>query len=299
MLRIVWAEFGMLPRRLRAAAFQTGHNVIKTLEFPGQSLRPQDSRKIKEWIPQTDVLVICNTPSQVPLEFASIKRCVERNNKVLVRIENTSTPDRQSYHVVDRPGFYSSNHFCPMGREIEDRLLFTLDSYEAKRQGITLPPERKLILFESNAIITPLDIASLISNPRELQHVSPRAFEELIADLLTVDGWTVELIARNNASGPDIIAFTEKFSAGVPIKMIVECKRHRDGRPVDIDVVRKVMYWVNEEFRSTFGLIATTSRFTSVATQEAKERHRWRLDLRDQSSVVSWIEKAFVAQTVT
>ncbi|MBI3812976.1 MAG: DUF86 domain-containing protein [Nitrospinae bacterium] len=49
----------------------------------------------------------------------------------------------------------------------------------------------------------------------------------------------------------------------VPIKMIVECKKWREDRPVDIDVVRKVMYWVNEEFRSTLGMIVTTSRFTT------------------------------------
>ena len=105
MLRIVWAEIGMLPRRLRAAAFQTGHDVVETLEFPGPYLRPQDSRKIVESIMSTDVIVLSNTPSAMPLGFGTIRRFIERNGKILVRIENTSTPTRQSFHIVDQAQF--------------------------------------------------------------------------------------------------------------------------------------------------------------------------------------------------
>ena len=73
--------------------------------------------------------------------------------------------------------------------------------------------------------------------------------------------------------------------------MIVECKRWSEQHPVDIDVVRKVMYWVNEEYRATLGMIATTSRFTSAAIEQATRYHEWRLDLRDQTAILEWLAK--------
>ena len=54
--------------------------------------------------------------------------------------------------------------------------------------------------------IQPSDFQTLLTHPEELQKCSSRFFEELVAELLAADGWEVELIARNNAPGPDIIA---------------------------------------------------------------------------------------------
>jgi HJR/Mrr/RecB family endonuclease len=143
------------------------------------------------------------------------------------------------------------------------------------------------------ASIVPLDIKTILANPRELQTCNPRRFEELVAELLASDGWEdVRLVPRSNAAGPDIIAVSSRFVRGVPLKMIVECKRHTDGRPVDVDVVRKVMYWVNEEYRATMGMIATTSRFTSAATELARNSHFWRLTLRDQEAIIDWLRKS-------
>jgi hypothetical protein len=143
------------------------------------------------------------------------------------------------------------------------------------------------------ASICPLDIKTILANPRELQICSPRRFEELVAELLAADGWEdVRLVPRNNAAGPDIIAVSTRLVRSAPLKMIVECKRHTDGRPVDIDVVRKVMYWVNEEYRATMGMIATTSRFTSGAAELARNSHFWRLTLKDQEAIIDWLRKS-------
>lgn len=139
--------------------------------------------------------------------------------------------------------------------------------------------------------VQPKDFKRLLTHPEELQRVSSRDFEELIAELLSADGWEVNVIARHNAPGPDIIAVTSKFIQGVPLKLIVECKRYSEQNPVDINVVRKVMYWVNEEYRATMGMIATTGRFTSDAIEQAKEYHQWRLDLKDQSEIIKWLQR--------
>lgn len=139
--------------------------------------------------------------------------------------------------------------------------------------------------------VQPKDFKQLLAHPEELQTISSRDFEELIAELLSADGWRVDLVARHNAPGPDIIAVSSKFIQGVPLKLIVECKRYSEQTPVDINVVRKVMYWVNEEYRATMGMIATTGRFTSDAIEQAKEYHQWRLDLKDQSQIIRWLQR--------
>lgn len=164
--------------------------------------------------------------------------------------------------------------------DLARRIVRDLSSFHAKAPSET----------ETASIILPTiqlkDIQKLLASPQELQRVSSRYFEELIADLLFADGWEVDLIARHNAPGPDIIAVSSKIIQGVPLKLIVECKRYSDQHPVDINVVRKVMYWVNEEYRATMGMIATTSKFTSDAIELARKYHEWRLDLRDQSEAV-------------
>lgn len=139
--------------------------------------------------------------------------------------------------------------------------------------------------------IDPSDFKSLVSNPEELRKASPRFFEEVVAELLKADGWDVKLVLRPNSPGPDIIAISSKVVGNLPLKMVVECKRWRADRPVNIDVVRKVMYWVNEEYRTTFGMIATTSHFTSNAIAQTEDLHQWRLTLRDYDEIIRWIAR--------
>lgn len=154
------------------------------------------------------------------------------------------------------------------------------------------PPDQAVNI--SLVSVSPSDFKSLISNPKELRKAPPRFFEEVIAELLKTDGWDVDLVVRANAPGPDIIAMSTKLVRNVSIKMVVECKRWREDRPVDIDVVRKVMYWVNEEYRATLGMIATTSRFTSAAKKQAESLHHWRLDLKDYTDIIHWLDESLL-----
>lgn len=139
-------------------------------------------------------------------------------------------------------------------------------------------------------------IRRIIEHPQELQTIPDRLFEELIADLLSHDGWAVDVVVRPNAPGPDIIACSSKIVEEVPLRLIVECKRYRHDKPVDIREVRNLVYWVNEEFQATLGMIATTSRFTSEAQRLVAERHRWRISLRDHNSVIEWLRKTRLEQ---
>ena len=176
-----------------------------------------------------------------------------------------------------------------------------LDLYEAVRRDIAAVESGTLrdedVVRFTLPHVAPLDILSLLANPRELQVCTPRRFEELVAELLTADGWDVELVRRVNAPGPDIIAASTGIIRNVPLQMIVECKRYADGHPVDVDVVRKVMYWVNEDYRATLGMIATTNRFTSEAVKLSRDAHFWRLNLKDQAAIIEWMRKSPFGRT--
>jgi len=175
--------------------------------------------------------------------------------------------------------------FYSTPKQLGSEIILALNSYADRKQ---IKGETTLISIPS---VNPLEYKALIQNPDELQRISPRNFEKLIADLLHLDGWDVNLIPNINAPGPDIIAISTKVLNGVPQKLIVECKRYAKHRPVDINVVRKVMYWVNEEYRSTMGMIVTSSRFTSEAKRLVTENHQWRLDLKSQIDIINWLNR--------
>lgn len=129
---------------------------------------------------------------------------------------------------------------------------------------------------------------TLINNKDALSQLPPREFEKLVAELLKSDGYQdIKLVPRHNAPGPDIVAYNNT-PLGDRQKFIVEVKRWKG--PVNIDVVRTMMYRIDQQFRASGGLIVITSKFTTDATKEA-QFHEWRLNLKDGNDVREWIKR--------
>lgn len=298
-MKVLWVEVGMVPRKPRASLLKSEHEVIETLEFSGARLFLKHKEILEYWIPKSDVVVICNAPTStsMPLEFRRINEYTLAINRKLIRLEYIPNAANREFNIVDRPNNYSRGLLKKPNISIDDALIYVIEAYEGERTGLVLPKERQLFIFNNIVEVKPSDLSHLLANPTELQKISPRLFEELVADLLAADGWDVDLVARGNATGPDIIATTSRSIGGQRQQMIVECKRYREDRPVDIDVVRKVMYWVNDEYQATMGMIATSSRFTSIATEAVEHKHKWRLSLKDQMAISGWMRGAFQKPT--
>lgn len=151
------------------------------------------------------------------------------------------------------------------------------------------------VLFQSEKIIVPkhdvlvlsvkLLLAEITRQPDTLFNVSPRQFEELVAEIFSQNGFSVELMQQTRDGGKDIIAVSNNM--GIPTQYIIECKRYSHNKKVSLDIVQR-LYGVKFALKASVGLVVTTSTFTSDALEFANQ-HPWELSLKDYGSLMGWI----------
>lgn len=127
------------------------------------------------------------------------------------------------------------------------------------------------------------------SNPTKLFQLSPRQFEELVAEIWNRFGYVVELTSRTRDGGRDVIAVKE---AEANLRFLIECKRYDRENRVGVGIVRE-LYGVMKDEGATKAILATTSSFTKGA-KEFCSRHVWELEPKDYHGVVDWIARAMV-----
>lgn len=128
----------------------------------------------------------------------------------------------------------------------------------------------------------------LAANPSKMRELSPRKFEELIADMFRNQGYEVTLTPSSKDGGMDVIA-VQRDGIGT-VMIIVECKRYAETNKVGVEIARG-LYGVVEQRRATRGIIATTSFFTKGAV-EFRNTVEHRLGLADfdflSKEIVKW-----------
>lgn len=120
-------------------------------------------------------------------------------------------------------------------------------------------------------------IAELAARPELMHQLSPRKFEEFVAELYSRSGFEVELTRPSKDGGVDIYA-VQRAPFG-SFLTVVDCKRHRADRPVQVGLVRG-LYGTVMETGASAGAIATTSYFTKGAKAFQNER-KHRIGLQD------------------
>lgn len=125
----------------------------------------------------------------------------------------------------------------------------------------------------------------LKKSPQAVHGLSPRQFEELVAEILASYGYSVQLTRTTKDGGYDIFAIN-KDALGLESAWLVECKKYSPNRPVGVEIVRS--FWaVKTDLRVASGLIATTSSFTRGAV--AFKASRYDLALKDIGAITDWI----------
>jgi hypothetical protein len=121
--------------------------------------------------------------------------------------------------------------------------------------------------------------------PGRLYSLSPREFEEVIAELFTAFRFNVDLTARTRDGGRDIIAVSNDI---VNVKYIIECKRYAECSAVGVHFVR-ALHGVTIDEKATKGILATTSHLTRPASDYIR-RNRWVLEGKDFEGLVEWLD---------
>jgi restriction system protein len=142
----------------------------------------------------------------------------------------------------------------------------------------------KQVIFQITEISDEL-IHILSNNPDLMYQLSPRKFEELVAELLSRQGYRVRLTAASKDGGKDIYAAFDN-SIGSFMYM-VECKRYAPDRPVGVELVRQLYGSIQVE-KVTAGIITTTSYFTKGA-KEFQSQVKHQMALRDYLDLQRWL----------
>jgi restriction endonuclease Mrr len=148
---------------------------------------------------------------------------------------------------------------------------------ESVYEHLAIPHECKEIIIDSNTLITERIRNYLSKHPEMLYRLSPRAFEELVADVLASLGLEVVLTPATRDGGIDIYAYVTTQVAR--FMMVIECKKRSPDKPVGIDVVQR-LYGVQQSVAANKSILVTTSHFTGPAIQQCKQ-YKGLMELKD------------------
>lgn len=128
-------------------------------------------------------------------------------------------------------------------------------------------------------------LKELAKDPELLYQLSPRLFEEVVAELLARLGYEVTLTAAFRDGGKDIyVASRDELGSFL---YIVECKRHAPDNPVGVGLVRELHGVVQAE-KATAGILATTSFFTKGA-KHFQRQVTFQISLQDYLGIQRWL----------
>lgn len=123
--------------------------------------------------------------------------------------------------------------------------------------------------------------------PHRLRDLTPRNFEELVADILKDFGFDVELTRATHDGGVDIYAYIKTQVCA--FLMYVECKKWAEDRPVGLEVVQR-LYGVQQAHKANKSMIVTTSYFTRPAVEESR-RYDLLMTLTDFTDLKNWLKR--------
>ena len=169
---------------------------------------------------------------------------------------------------------------------LEDPKPNVIDSLDPKDLPIDEDEKSSLLIVDR----LPLRLLSkILSNPTEVRNITPRQFEEFIAELLNELGFNnVILTPRSGDGGKDVIA--SHSVEGIPLTFYFECKKYAESNKIQLETMRSLLGTVAHDSRKVNkGILVTTSTFTKGCKEFIIAESR--VDGKDYDGILGWIEE--------
>lgn len=130
---------------------------------------------------------------------------------------------------------------------------------------------------------------AVMAHPQSLHSLTPRQFEEFIAEILHGIGFVDLLLTpKSGDGGRDIIA--SKKVHNIPLTFYFECKKFAEGRKVQLDTLRSLLGVVaHHSSAANIGVLVTTSTFTQGCAELIASECR--LDGKDYNGIMGWVKE--------
>ncbi len=155
------------------------------------------------------------------------------------------------------------------------------------RDLIDLPNPPKIItdlIFINQSILD-----KVTRNPKSIYEISPRQFEELVAELFEKQGHKVTITQQTQDGGKDLLIVENRILGN--FLCYVECKKYAPDNPVGVKVVRELFGTITAD-RATAGVVVTSSYFSKPAyTFTEKIRH--------QMNLIDYVKLSGIIEDVT
>jgi len=273
--------------------------VIDDFEAKASNVAHSELQSVKERFPNAKVIVTARYASNVQ-DFdsnLSLPPLTHAEFSVLLnaRLKYFNEPEtyNELYNALQGhplaaawvTGLINNEKITP--RELIERLNSFELSGVLDRYGKQLSPqspEEKRIITDV-ATVSDEFLKKLHLSPQLLYELTPRGFEELVAELLTRLDYEITLTPVSKDGGKDIYA-AKKDHLG-SFLYIVECKRYSPENPVGVGLIRQLNGVVQGE-QATAGILATTSFFTKGA-KEFQKQISYQVSLKDYFGIQGWI----------
>lgn len=123
---------------------------------------------------------------------------------------------------------------------------------------IETSPEFKLITTDIS-IVNKSILDKIKSRPEDVYNLTPRQFEEMVAELMTKRGYNVDLTKHTRDGGKDLIIANHSDIGD--FMYYVECKRYAAHNPIGVNLIRELAGTISAD-RVTAGLMITSSYFS-------------------------------------
>jgi restriction system protein len=140
---------------------------------------------------------------------------------------------------------------------------------------------------QSSALIDQRFIDYLHAQPEDLSAMHWRQFEFLVGEFFRRNDYDVEMTPPSGDGGVDVRAVKESGAVG-PELILIQAKRLRDDRRVDIETVKALWSDIDEE-AATRGVVATTSALAPGARAYCQAR-LYRLTAAERPMVEDWLK---------